>query len=198
LCPASDWFDKRHPTHPGAVLREDVIPGLAVTQRKLAELMGVYRLTLSQLLHQQRALVPDIAVWLEKLLGTSAESWLRMQESVGLCEARQQPERLTTAGGDRITAASASAPNSATRIAAPKSAALANRSQVFPPTLGSQQGPYLLAALVPTAATGWRRRAGAGLVAQSGPAHRPDRVRGGLNLPAATGKRPSRCTACWC
>jgi antitoxin HigA-1 len=86
----------RRPTHPGALLREDVIPGLNVTQGKLAELMGVSRLTVSQLLHEHRALSPDMALRLEKLLGTSAESWLRMQESVDLWEARQQPERFAT------------------------------------------------------------------------------------------------------
>jgi antitoxin HigA-1 len=86
----------RRPTHPGALLREDVVPGLNITQGKLAELMGVSRLTVSQLLHEHRALSPDMAVRLEKLLGTSAESWLRMQESVDLWEARQQPERFAT------------------------------------------------------------------------------------------------------
>ena len=84
----------RRPTHPGAVLREDVLPGLDVTQGKLAELLGVSRLTVSQLLHEHRALSPDMAMRLEKLLGTSAESWLRMQEAVDLWEARQQPERF--------------------------------------------------------------------------------------------------------
>jgi plasmid maintenance system antidote protein VapI len=32
---------------------------------------------------------------LERLLGTSAESWLHMQEAVDLWEARQQPERFS-------------------------------------------------------------------------------------------------------
>lgn len=84
----------RRPTHPGAVLREDVLPGLDVTQGKLSELLGVSRLTVSQLLHEHRALSPDMAIRLEKLLGTSAESWLRMQEAVDLWQARQQPERF--------------------------------------------------------------------------------------------------------
>jgi len=86
----------RRPTHPGAILREDVLPGLDITQGKLAELLGVSRLTVSQLLHEHRALSPDMAMRLEKLLGTSAESWLRMQEAVDLWEARQQPERFAT------------------------------------------------------------------------------------------------------
>lgn len=84
----------RRPTHPGALLREDVLPGLDITQGKLAELLGVSRLTVSQLLNEHRALSPDMAMRLEKLTGTSAESWLRMQEAVDLWEARQQPERF--------------------------------------------------------------------------------------------------------
>ena len=85
---------QRRPTHPGALLREDVLPALDITQGKLAELLGVSRLTVSQLLHEHRALSPDMALRLEKLTGTSAESWLRMQEAVDLWEARQQPEKF--------------------------------------------------------------------------------------------------------
>ena len=85
---------KRRPTHPGAVLREDVLPALEMPQARFAERLGVSRLTVSQLLHEHRALSPDMAMRLEKLLGTSAESWLRMQEAVELWEARQQPERF--------------------------------------------------------------------------------------------------------
>ncbi len=86
----------RRPTHPGAVLREDVLPGLDITQGRLAQLLGVSRLTVSQLLHEHRTLSPDMAMRLEKLIGASAESWLRMQEAVDLWEARQQPERFAT------------------------------------------------------------------------------------------------------
>ncbi len=86
----------RRPTHPGAILREDVLPSLGMTQSKLAELLCVSRLTVSQLLHEHRALSPDVAMRLERLLGTSAESWLRMQESVDLWKARQEPERFAT------------------------------------------------------------------------------------------------------
>lgn len=86
----------RPPTHPGAVLREDALPALRITQGKLSELLGVSRLTVSQLLNEHRALSPDMAMRLEKLLGTSAESWLRMQEAVDLWQARRQPERFAT------------------------------------------------------------------------------------------------------
>ena len=84
----------RRPTHPGTVLREDVLPGLGITQGKLADLLSVSRLTISQLLHEHRALSPDMAMRLERLTDTSAESWLCMQQAADLWEARQQPERL--------------------------------------------------------------------------------------------------------
>jgi antitoxin HigA-1 len=94
----------RRPTHPGAVLLEDVLPGLDITQGRLAELLGVSRLTVSQLLNGHRALTPDMALRLERLIGASAESWLRMQEAVDLWDARQQPERFATI--KRLSAAS--------------------------------------------------------------------------------------------
>ena len=86
----------RRPTHPGAILREDVLPALEISQGAFAGLLGVSRLTVSQLLHEHRALSSDMAMRLEKLRGGSAESWLRMQEAVDLWEARQQPERFAT------------------------------------------------------------------------------------------------------
>lgn len=38
---------KRKPTHPGAVLREDVLPALRMTQTEFAHRLGVSRLTVS-------------------------------------------------------------------------------------------------------------------------------------------------------
>lgn len=84
----------RKPTHPGAVLREDVLPGLSITQGRMAQLLGVSRVTLAQLLHEHRALSGDMALRLEKLLGTSAESWLNMQQAVDLWEARHDVQRF--------------------------------------------------------------------------------------------------------
>lgn len=100
----------RKPTHPGAVLREDVRPGLAITQGRMAQLLGVSRVTLAQLLHEHRALSGDMALRLEKLLGTSAESWLNMQQAVDLWDARQDAQRfaaitrLTMPGAQAATA----------------------------------------------------------------------------------------------
>jgi addiction module HigA family antidote len=78
----------RRPTHPGAILREDVLPALAMTQVELAERLGVSRLTVSELLNEKRALSTEMALRLGKLLDTSPESWLAMQDAVDLWEVR--------------------------------------------------------------------------------------------------------------
>ena len=86
----------RRPTHPGAVLREDVLPALKMTQTEFAELLDVSRLSVSELLHEKRALSPEMAVRIGKLLNTSPESWLRMQESVDLWTVQQQTSKTIT------------------------------------------------------------------------------------------------------
>jgi addiction module HigA family antidote len=76
----------RKPTHPGEILREDVLPDLNITQIELAKRLGVSRLTISELLHEKRTLTPDMALRLAKLLNTTPESWLRMQQALDLWE----------------------------------------------------------------------------------------------------------------
>lgn len=84
----------RRPTHPGAVLREDVLPALNMTQTELAERLGVSRLTVSELLNEKRSLSAEMAVRIGTLLGTTPESWLHMREALALWEIAQQPSRL--------------------------------------------------------------------------------------------------------
>lgn len=84
----------RKPTHPGAILREDVLPALKMTQTTFAERLGVSRLSVSKLLHEKRGLSAEMATRLGLLLNTTPESWLRMQEAVDLWEVRQDTERL--------------------------------------------------------------------------------------------------------
>lgn len=98
---ASKRNPDRRPTHPGEVLREDVLPELGVTQAVLAEHLGVSRLTVCELLHEKRALTAEMAVRVSTVVGGSPESWLRMQEAVDIWEAEQKfkdhPELAPTA-----------------------------------------------------------------------------------------------------
>ena len=84
---------KRKPTHPGELLREEVLPALKMTQTEFAKRLGVSRLSVSELLLEKRALSPDMAIRVGRLNNTTPESWLRMQEALDLWELERQPKR---------------------------------------------------------------------------------------------------------
>jgi len=77
----------RKPTHPGAVLREDVLPELGWTQAELAHRLMVSRQTVSQLLHEQKSVTAEIAIRIWSAAGGTPEGWLSMQQAVDLWDA---------------------------------------------------------------------------------------------------------------
>ena len=76
----------RRPTHPGAILREDVLPSLGITQTELADRLRVSRRTVSQVIHEHRPITPDMAIRLAHFLKTTPESWLNMQLTLDVWE----------------------------------------------------------------------------------------------------------------
>ena len=84
---------KRRPSHPGALLREIVLPDAGISQAELAQRMGVSRLTVSEIIHEKRAVTADIAHRLGRVFGNGPELWLNMQKAVDLWEAEQANRR---------------------------------------------------------------------------------------------------------
>ena len=84
---------KRKPSHPGVILREDVLPALKMSQTEFAKRLGVSRLTVSDLLLEKRSLTADMAMRIATLLNTSPESWLRMQEALDIWQLAQDPKK---------------------------------------------------------------------------------------------------------
>lgn len=74
----------RKPTHPGELIREDLLPETGISQTDLASLMGVSRRTISEVIHERRKLTPDIAFRLAKVFNSTPEMWLNMQQAVDL------------------------------------------------------------------------------------------------------------------
>jgi len=69
----------RCPTHPGEVLRDDVIPATDRSKAAIARMLGLSRQHLHDLLAERKPVSAAVAVRLGKLFGVSAESWMRMQ-----------------------------------------------------------------------------------------------------------------------
>jgi addiction module HigA family antidote len=81
---------KRRPTHPGEILREDVIPALNITQGEFARTIGVSRRTVNEILQEKRPVTVDTAHRLARALGTSPDVWLSLQQDVDLWDALQE------------------------------------------------------------------------------------------------------------
>ena len=90
--------DLRKPTHPGEVLREDVMKPLGLTVTEAAKRLGVTRKTLSALLNCRASMSPEMAVRVSKATRTSPESWLYMQAKLDLWIAEQKPPKVEELG----------------------------------------------------------------------------------------------------
>lgn len=90
----ADEFPRRHPNippmHPGEMLREDVLPALALPVAEVARNLGVTRQTLHRLLAEKTAVTPEMALRLGKFLGNGAGFWLRLQAAYDLWHAERR------------------------------------------------------------------------------------------------------------
>ncbi len=80
---------KRRPTHPGEILREDVLPETGLKQGEFARLLGVSRRTVNEILQEKRPVTVDMAHRLARSLGTSPDVWLGLQQDVDLWDTLQ-------------------------------------------------------------------------------------------------------------
>jgi addiction module HigA family antidote len=69
------------------MLREDFLPDYGLSVAGFAEALGVSRQTVNELLRERRAVSPEMAIRLARLLGNTPEFWLNAQRAVDLWEA---------------------------------------------------------------------------------------------------------------
>ncbi len=80
----------RCPSHPGAVLREIVLPEVRATKSAVAAALKMSRNQLHLILSEKQSVTPETAVKLEAAFGGSARIWLNMQAAFDLWHAQRK------------------------------------------------------------------------------------------------------------
>ena len=78
-----------NPPHPGNILRDDVLPELAISVTEAARQLGVSRVQFSRFINFRLAVSAELAIRLALWLGGRAQSWMRMQADYDLWQAER-------------------------------------------------------------------------------------------------------------
>ena len=88
---ASKRNPNRCPTHPGALLRGDILPELGMSKVEVASALGISRQHLNDILGEKKPVSPEIAARLGKAFSDGPEVWLRMQAAYDAWQALREP-----------------------------------------------------------------------------------------------------------
>lgn len=88
MAPATQ--SERQPTHPGEILKEDVLPALNLSIAEAARQLGISRQALHKLLAGTVAVTPEMALRLGRWCGNGPGLWLRMQQAHDLWAAERK------------------------------------------------------------------------------------------------------------
>lgn len=89
-----------NPPHPGELIKRTYIePFKEMSANMIADELGVAHSTFNRLINGNASISPEMALRLSKVLGSSPESWLTLQESYDLWKAR---DRLDVSKLERI------------------------------------------------------------------------------------------------
>ena len=77
------------PVHPGEILREDILPAVAISKTDIALALGISRQTLYDILNEKQPVTAEMAVRFGKLFGNGATFWINLQRIYDLAVAER-------------------------------------------------------------------------------------------------------------
>lgn len=83
----------KNPPHPGGMIG-DILDEMGVSISAAARGMGVTRQQLHNVIAGRSAITPEMALRLEKALGSSADAWMRMQVNYDLAQVRARASTI--------------------------------------------------------------------------------------------------------
>lgn len=93
--PAPHINVRMRPASPGEFIRDEVLLELGLSVSRAAELLGVRRATVSNLVNGKAALSPEMALRIEKAFGVSMDTLLHMQAWHDSYMMRQRAKDIT-------------------------------------------------------------------------------------------------------
>jgi len=84
----------KNPPHPGRHVLRDCLEPLGLSITRGADILGVTRLTLSNLVNGKNGISPEMAIRLSKAFGGRPEVWLGMQSDYDLAQAMKKASRI--------------------------------------------------------------------------------------------------------
>lgn len=84
----------KNPPHPGRLVKQECLEPLGLTTTRGADILGVTRLTLSNLINGRNGVSPEMAIRLSKAFGSSPEVWLGMQMDYDLAQAEKKSSHI--------------------------------------------------------------------------------------------------------
>jgi antitoxin HigA-1 len=84
----------KNPPHPGEHIRHDCLEPLKLSVTKGAEVLGVTRQALNNLVNGKSGISPEMAVRLSKAFGGSPDVWLRMQMEYDLAQVERTASKI--------------------------------------------------------------------------------------------------------
>lgn len=84
----------KNPTHPGRIVRHDCLEPLGLSVTAGAKVLGVTRQALNNVVNGKSGISPEMAIRLSKAFGSTPETWLRMQLSYDLAQARKHEDKI--------------------------------------------------------------------------------------------------------
>jgi addiction module HigA family antidote len=84
----------KNPPHPGRLIKHECLEPLDLSITRAADILGVTRLTLSNLVNGKNGISPEMAIRLSKAFGSSPEVWLGLQMDYALAQAEKKASRI--------------------------------------------------------------------------------------------------------
>jgi|SRR5580658_4488532 len=84
----------KNPAHPGRIVRHDCLEPLGLSETAGAKVLGVSRQTLTKVIGGRSGISAEMAIRLAKAFGSTAETWVRMQASYDLAQARKDESKI--------------------------------------------------------------------------------------------------------